>query len=201
MAAGDNDEGFSLMELVITLSIMSVVTLMLVSATVEIYSGTKAIDNTAEARDQLDNSFRRLDRELRYARWIGQVKTAPYRFRYELPKAADGKSQCRELSLAADGVLSLAAWKDPDATGPTSRPAIASGVTQISGVAPFAVYYAGAAPASAGMGSSYVNDFVQTRLQFTVKVGKVTLPFDSIYTAQNNTDRATAVSESDCKEL
>ena len=185
-AGPGGDRGFSLIELLVTTAIMSIVTLVLVSATVEIYSGTKQIDNTAEARDQLDNSFRRLDRELRYATWVsapGKVNGS-WNLRFAIP------SGCRELRLTGQ-VLTLAAWSSSTATSGPAMP-IANGVTLIAGASPFVVYRIGAQPyASAspgtGMGAGYQLDFQQVRLLFNVKIGTVTLPFDSIFTAQNTT--------------
>jgi prepilin-type N-terminal cleavage/methylation domain-containing protein len=185
----DDDQGFSLIELLVTTAIMSIVMLVVVSATVEIYSGTKQIDNTAEAREQLDTSFRRLDRELRYATWAaspGQVGTAWY-LEYALPNG------CRQLKYD-NGVMSLAGWTSPGTPGPPA--ALASGVTLINNASPFILYRAGAQPyASAspgtGMGSDYQISFQQVRLLFNVKVGTITLPFDSVFTALN-TDRNTS---------
>ena len=179
-----DDEGFTLIELLVTTAIMSVVTLIMVSATVEIYAGTKQIDNTAEARDQLDNTFRRLDRELRYASWVsqpGQVNGSWY-VEYRIPAG------CRQLRLTGQ-ILGLAAW-DPAADPPGTATPIANGVTLINGGPPFILYrinaqpYATASPGT-GMGANYQLDFQQIRLLFNVKIGTVTLPFDSIFTAQN----------------
>ncbi len=190
----DDDRGFSLIELIVTMAIMSVVTLVIVGATVEIYSGTKQIDNTAEARDQLDNTFRRLDRELRYASWVsdpGQVGGSWY-LEYAIP------SGCRQLRLTGE-ILSLAAWNPSTATSGPAAP-IANGVTLINGASPFILYRTGAQPyASAspgtGMGARYELDFQQVRLLFNVRIGTVTLPFDSVFTAQN-TNRDTSMANS-----
>lgn len=184
------DGGYSLAEVVVAMAIMSFVALMIVGATTEIYSGTKRIDNTAEARDQLDNSFRRLDRELRYANWVaqpGQVDGSWY-MEFATP---DG---CRQLKLG-NGVLSLASWPLGSATRGAPMP-LASGVRVISASAPFTRHRAGAQPyASAspgtGMGADYQLVFQQVRLFFNVEAGSVTLPFDSTFTAQN-TDLYTA---------
>ncbi|MBG0560391.1 PulJ/GspJ family protein [Actinoplanes aureus] len=185
----DDDRGFSLIELVVTMAIMSMVTLVIVGATIEIYSGTKRIDNTAEARDQLDNSFRRLDRELRYATWVSDPAQASgtWYMDYAIPAG------CRQLKLT-DGVLTLRAWATAATPGPAA--AIASGVVPINGTTPFIVYRAGAQPyatasPATGMGANYQLDFDQVRLLFNVKIGTVTMPFDSVFTAQNSTRETT----------
>jgi hypothetical protein len=43
------------------------------------------------------------------------------------------------------------------------------------------------------MGADYELEFQQVRMRFTVEVGTVTLPFDSVFTAQN-TNRNTDIS-------
>lgn len=186
-----DDRGFTLIEMLVTTGIMTVVLLAVIAATVELYSGTKQADNTAAARDQLDNSFRRLDRELRYASWVsvpGKVGERWY-LEYALPTG------CRQLRLEG-GVLYLASWTLP-ATTPGTPAAIASDVTVDSGVDPFVLYTAGArpfasaSPGTAGMGTEYEIEHQQVRLRFTVRVGTVSLPFDSVFTAQN-TSRGTS---------
>ncbi|GAA0479395.1 hypothetical protein Aca07nite_86710 [Actinoplanes capillaceus] len=184
-----DDKGFSLVELLVTVALMSVVTLVIVGATVQIYSGTKSIDNTAEVRDQLDNSFRRLDRELRYASWISPQGKVGDRWFMEY----ETKTGCRQLKIE-NGVLSLAEWTS--GTTPGTAAAVASGITLISGVDPFNLLLAGAKPyASAspgtGMGAQYETEFQQVRMRFMVKAGTVALPFESVFTAQNLSRSAT----------
>jgi prepilin-type N-terminal cleavage/methylation domain-containing protein len=192
-----DDQGFSLIELLVTLGIMSVVTVVMVGATIQIYSGTKAIDNTSEVRDQLDISFRRLDRELRYASWTSPTKDQKVGDRYYMEYAIP--AGCRQIKIE-NGILSLAEWTLPGTTPGTHRPFV-NGVTVLSGVAPFTISpagtktYASAGP-GAGMGADYEIEFQQVRVRFAVKAGTVTLPFDSVFTAQNISRKST---DSDCK--
>jgi prepilin-type N-terminal cleavage/methylation domain-containing protein len=197
MRQHNDDQGFSLTEIMVTLAIMSVVTAVMVGATIQIYSGTKAIDNTSEARDQLDISFRRVERELRYASWTSPTKDQKVGDRYYMEYVTE--KGCRQLKIE-NGILSLAEWTLPGTTPGPATP-LASGVTVISGVDPFTISpagtktYASASPGT-GMGADYELEFQQVRLRFAVKVGTVTLPFDSTFTAQN-TSRKSA--DSDCK--
>jgi prepilin-type N-terminal cleavage/methylation domain-containing protein len=191
-----DDQGFSLTEILVTLAIMSVVTMVMVGATVQIYRGTKAIDNTSESRDQLDISFRRLDRELRYASWTSATAGQKVGDRYYMEYAIS--AGCRQLKIE-NGMLSLAEWTLPGTPG-TPVPLV-SGVTVLSGVDPFTISpagtktYASASPGT-GMGADYELEFQQVRLRFAVQAGTVTLPFDSVFTAQNISRKST---DSDCK--
>ncbi|MDI6101362.1 hypothetical protein QLQ12_22355 [Actinoplanes sp. NEAU-A12] len=173
------------------MTLMSFMTVVIVGATAEIYSGTKRIDNTAEVRDQVDNSFRRLDREMRYANWVSKPGYVPASGSWYVEFATpDG---CRQLKLSK-GVLTMASWK---ADSPRGAPMpLAAGIEVISGGPdPIVRYrpgdqpYLSASPSS-GMGANYQLVFQQVRLRFTIKAGSVTLPFDSVFTAQN-TDKDT----------
>jgi hypothetical protein len=165
----------------------------------QIYSATNRAEGTSFARNQLDNAFRRLDRELRYATWVsapGQVGG-----RWYLEYAVAG--ECRQMKLG-DGVLTLASWKPPDTT-PGAPTAIAGELAAPAGAEPFVLYnpgdqpYAAASPGTGGMGKLYAPEYSQVRLQLTATVGKVTLPFDTVFTAQN-TSRNTYRQPNDCSK-
>ncbi|WP_433791513.1 PulJ/GspJ family protein [Actinoplanes sp. CA-252034] len=180
--AGGDDRGFTLAEIVMSMTILSVVTLLTVSAVTEIYSGTKRIDNTAEVRDQLDNSFRRMDKEIRYASWIGPENVdagGTWTIRFATQKG------CRALKLTPAGDLSLVTWAR-DTTVKDAPMALASNIKPIAGSHPFTRNKAGVPPsAPTGMGADYQPVFYQVRLYFNVQAGTVTLPFDATFTAQN----------------
>jgi prepilin-type N-terminal cleavage/methylation domain-containing protein len=185
------DAGFSLIELIVTMSIMSVVMMVVLGGIVQIYAATTRVDNTSVARDQLGTSFVRLDKEIRYANWLstpGQVGTRWY-LEYALPGG------CRQL-IYNSGVLTLAAWTLPGTT-PGTPTTLATDLTLIGSTAPFTVHpantkpYSSASPGSAGVGRNFTPDHGQVRLRFNAQSGKVTLPFDVIFTAQN-TDRNTS---------
>ncbi|MEU8661830.1 PulJ/GspJ family protein [Actinoplanes philippinensis] len=195
LADGD-DSGFTLAEMVIAMTILSFVTLITVTAVTEIYSGTKRIDNTAQVRDQLDNSFRRLDREIRYASWISDP---------DIPVSGSGayyiefatQAGCRQLKLSTAGDLSLKTWT-PGSTARDAPMALASNIKVITGTKPFTRNIANAVPsAGTGMGAGYQPVFQQFRMYFNVQAGTVTLPFDATFTAQN-TDAETHKRTNDC---
>jgi prepilin-type N-terminal cleavage/methylation domain-containing protein len=183
---GGDDRGFSLVEVMMAMSIMTFVTVVIVGAVTQIYSGTKRVDNVSQARDQLDTSFSRLDKELRYASWVARPGKGASGNWYVEFATLDG---CRQLKLTTDGRLFLTLWA-PGATTTDTPMALASGVRVITGTDPFTLLKAGEMPYAsaspgAGMGSEYRLVFHQVRLNFDVVAGTITLPFDAIFTAQN----------------
>ena len=208
------DEGFSLIEIMVTMTIMSVVTAVTVGAITQIYRVFNKIENSSVARTQLAISFQRLDKEIRYATWLnppGQVSGAWY-LEFQIPppptSTTPDQNECRQLILN-NGILSLKSWKlpkldtDPPAIIPTVAPVLGSNLQTISGVQPFQLYAAGSQPfasspaaaASAGVGTQFKPEFAQVRLQFVSVVNKTTLPFDVTFTAQNNNADSPKVSD------
>lgn len=192
-AAGD--QGFSLIEVLVSLGILSVVMIVVLGATVQIYSAVNRTEGTAFARDQLANSFRRLDKELRYASWVstpGQVGTRWY-LEYATPAG------CRQLVLA-DRALTLASWTLPG-TVPGTATTIAADVDLLAGTAPFTRYaarstpYATASAGTAGVGRKYSSEYIQVRLRFAATVGRETQRFDTVFTAQNTSELTSALND------
>jgi prepilin-type N-terminal cleavage/methylation domain-containing protein len=182
-----DDDGFSLIELMVTMTIMSIVLVVVIGAITQIYSAVTSTEATSVGRDQLGNAFRRLDKELRYASWVaapGKVGTRWY-VEYALPTG------CRQLKYDG-GVITLANWTLPSTT-PGTPTTLATDLSLIGTTPPFTLYLAGTIPyASAGAGVSGVGrnfapEHAQVRLQFNAAVGRVILPFDDIFTAQNTT--------------
>jgi type II secretory pathway pseudopilin PulG len=182
------DRGFSLIDIIVATSIMSVIMVIVTGGIIEIYSDVNKADGISTARDQIGNSFRRLDKELRYATWVatpGQVNGAWY-MEFATP------TNCQQL-VFQNGVLTKLTWVLPSTT-PAAPQVIASDLAQTGTIPPFTVYapgnrpYASASPGTSGVGPSYELEFSQVRLRFSGHVGKVDLPLDVLFTAQN-TDR------------
>ena len=185
-----DDDGYTLMELIVSMGIMSIVMIAVLGATIQVYSAVNRTEGTSFARDQVGASFRRLDKELRYANWVsvpGQVGSAWY-LEFSLPTG------CRQL-VYDGGKLTLASWTAPGAPGTPA--VIASELSLIPGVKPFQLYapgdtpYASMSPGTAGVGTKYTAEFDQVRLRFNAVYGDVTLPFDTLFTAEN-TNRNTS---------
>jgi prepilin-type N-terminal cleavage/methylation domain-containing protein len=192
-----DDRGFTLLEMVVSMAIMSVVMTVVTAGITQIYSAANRVDTGSYNRSQLTIAFRRLDAEVRYATWIatpGLVGTRYY-VEYAVPAG------CRQLKLdTGTGVLTLYSWPLTSST-PADPVALASNVAVISGVAPFTTYAIGAMPfatASAdpiGIGKGYAPQFSQLRVRINVTTGATTTPFDSLFTAENS---STNVNSSTC---
>jgi prepilin-type N-terminal cleavage/methylation domain-containing protein len=201
--AGDRDAGFSLTEVIVSMSILSVVMVVAIGSIIQIYQAVNRVDNTSVARDQLSNSFRRLDKELRYATWVstpGQVGGVWY-LEYALPTA------CRQLALS-QGRLTLATWPlatanpRPILDDPNNKPGvIGSDLSLVGTTPPFTVYpvgaypYASASPGSAGVGKLFAPEHTQVRIQLIARNGRTSLPYDTVFTAQNTNGNTSALND------
>ncbi|BCY14168.1 type II secretion system protein J [Actinoplanes sp. L3-i22] len=186
-AAGKSgDEGFSLIDLIVATSIMSFIMVIVTGAIIEIYSDVNRTDGISTARDQLGNSFRRLDREIRYATWVNTPGKVGGDWYLEFAT----NSGCQQLKFS-NGVLSRATYASSPT--PTVGPAltIASQLTQTGTTDPFTVYdpgdqpYATSTPNVSGVGRTYELEHSQVRLRFSGTVGTTSLPLDVLFTAQN----------------
>lgn len=179
------DRGYTLIEVLVGMGLMSTVLIIVLGGLVEVYSDTNRADTLGVARDQLGNSFRRLDKELRYAGWVSPPGQVGGNWYLEYATAAG----CRQLAVRG-GVLTTASWTPPDTT-PGTPNTIATDLALTGSTAPFTVYlpnstpYASASPGISGVGSDYQLAHSQVRLRFTGKVGTTALPLDVLFTAQN----------------
>jgi len=192
------DQGFTLIDIIVATSIMAVIMVIVTGGILEVYSDVNKTDGISTARDQVGNSFRRLDKELRYATWVatpGQVNGAWY-LEWATPV------NCQQL-VFQNGVLTKLVWTLPGVT-PGSPQTIASDLAQTGTTPPFTVYapgnkpYASASPGTSGVGANYELEHSQVRLRFSGHVGKVDLPLDVLFTAENtnrNTPAANACSQ------
>jgi prepilin-type N-terminal cleavage/methylation domain-containing protein len=191
----DTDRGFTILEMVVSMAIMSVVMSVVIAGIVQIYSATNRVDTASYNRSQATIAFRRLDAEMRYATWIaplaGLVGTRYY-VEYSIPAG------CRELKLdTSTGVLTLYSWAFTDTT-PANPVALASNVSVITGVPPFYTYAIGTAPFATpstdtlGIGKGYQPQFSQLRVRVNITTGATTTPFDSLFTAENSTTNVTS---------
>jgi prepilin-type N-terminal cleavage/methylation domain-containing protein len=196
--ASDDDDGFSLIEVLISMSIMSVVMVVAIAAIAQIYSNVNRTDQTAFARDVLGNGFRRMDTELRYARWLSKPDWVGTRFYFEYEVPNNG---CRQLKYE-DGAVYLSSWTSVPVSTPGPAQKIQSDLGLVNGVVPpfqvIAVHakpFATAAAGTAGVGKDFSPEHAQVRVVLNATVGKVTLLYDNTWTAQNTSDVSPKSSE------
>jgi prepilin-type N-terminal cleavage/methylation domain-containing protein len=183
------DAGFTLIEMLVSMGLMSVVMVMVVAGLFEVYSDVNRADGLANAREQVTTSFRRLDKEVRYASWVSQPGkvSGDYYLEYATPAG------CRQLVYRSSGVLTLASWDSTKTSTPANATTIATDLTLTGTLDPFTVIlpgdspYASSSPGTAGTGTGYVPQHSQLRLRFTAKYNTASMPVDVLFTAQNTT--------------
>jgi len=106
------DDGVTLLELVVGMAVMSIFGLMLTGAVLQTYHVTNGTDAAATAQSQLNGAFLRLDTEIRYAAGISAPGPATGTDRYvEYLTTNSGTDVCGELRLnGAAGQLQWRQW-------------------------------------------------------------------------------------------
>jgi prepilin-type N-terminal cleavage/methylation domain-containing protein len=194
-----DDAGFSLIEVMVTMTVMSIVMVIFTGAILQIYRTTKATESLTTAQTQLRLAFQKFDRELRYASWVaepGRFGTAWY-----VEFAGPVGSGCQQLRLetapagredsSGSGVLQLLQWT-PGSPPPAGEPGqtIASQILT-TGVDPFfdrqvidELPYASAS--ADAVGTEFTADFQRLRIRLTTKVAAGTAQIDTTFTALNS---------------
>ncbi len=201
-ARDPDDAGNSLVEVMVTMTIMSILMVIFTGAVLQIYRTTTATESLTAAQSQLRLAFQRFDRELRYASWVaepGRVGTVWY---VEFAGPAD--AGCLQLRLETapgggnesdgEGVLQLLRWApgSPPAPGEPGQ-TIASQILT-TGVAPFFdlqaiddTPYASASASADAVGTGFAADLQRLRIRLTTKVATGTAEIDTTFTALNTT--------------
>ena len=178
---GAGDAGITLIEVVVSMSIMAVFMALFTTGILQIFDVANKTESMTTAQSQVNTAFLRLDKEIRYAAAISTpapVSGSPY---VEYLTTSSGVSLCTELRLNrtamqlqrrtwTQGVLPLV---------PSGWLTLASGVTSAT---PFALVAADAADASS---------YQQLRISLVVSAGgsrtATTRTSDITFTAMNTT--------------
>jgi type II secretory pathway pseudopilin PulG len=195
-AAPDTDDaGFSLIDVMVTMAVMSVVMVVFTAAILQVYRTSGKTESISVVQSQLKIAFQRFDRQLRYASWIaqpGQVGTAWY-----VEWAGYDGSQCYQLRLEtapaagqegpnnAGGVLQMLTWPlaTPPAAG-TRGQSIASNLMAPDSSGPFEWQDAGVL-VNTGPDSGLMADFQRLRVHLTAQRGDSKAEVDTTFTALN----------------
>ncbi|MEV6634015.1 prepilin-type N-terminal cleavage/methylation domain-containing protein [Actinoplanes sp. NPDC051470] len=200
-----DDSGFSLAEVMVSMSVMSVVMVVFTSAILQAYKTSAKSESISIVQAQLQNAFQRIDREIRYASWIsqpGQVGTAWY-----VEYAGYDGSSCGQLRLEtsgtaegpnnAGGVLQWLTW--PKAAPPAAGAAgqtIASNVVAPDSAGPFERQAAGTATGTGA--TAFTPDYQRLRVRLSARRGDSVAAVDTTFTALN-TSRDTPATN-DCSK-
>jgi prepilin-type N-terminal cleavage/methylation domain-containing protein len=207
-AARDRDDaGFSMVEILVTMGVMSVVMVVFTAAILQAYRTSAKAESISIVQSQLQTAFQRFDRQLRYASWIaqpGQVGTAWY-----VEWAGYDGSQCHQLRLETapasgqdspddgHGVLQMLTWPlaTPPAAG-TPGQTIAGNLVTPDSSGPFERQVAGVtAGAGPSAGSDFTPDFQRLRVRVTAQRGDSTAHVDTTFTALNTSRNTPATNE------
>jgi prepilin-type N-terminal cleavage/methylation domain-containing protein len=131
-----DDDGFSLIEVVVSMTIMAIIGAIFTAGMVQVYRTVTGTDERWIAQGQVSQALMRLDREVRYASYIGA--TSPGRPYVEYQMMNDVTQQCVQLRIAstANGSqLQRRTWTQGQTpVVPTAWARLATGVTS---AAPF----------------------------------------------------------------
>jgi competence protein ComGC len=139
------DEGITLTELVVTMGIMSIFMTIFTAGVLQMFRVVNGSDSVSVVQSQLNTTFLRLDRQIRYASAIttpGSVTSGGYLNTYvEYLDTTGASPVCGQLRLqvavgAANGQLQARSWT-ASGTPPASWTVLASGV---SGSPPFVLW-------------------------------------------------------------
>jgi type II secretory pathway pseudopilin PulG len=104
------EDGFTLVDVVVTMSVLSVVMAIFTTGMVQMYTIASKNESLTTAQAQNTTAFLRLDRELRYATGIsvpGSVAADDY---VEYLTTNTGTARCTQLRLTSGGLLQRREW-------------------------------------------------------------------------------------------
>jgi len=104
-----DDRGFTMTEIVVTMSVMSVVMAIFTAGVVQMYNTSNKTESLAVSQAQSNTAFLRLDKQIRYASGISKPATVsgvPY---VEYLLSGSGTATCYELRLM-DSKLQQRIW-------------------------------------------------------------------------------------------
>jgi type II secretory pathway pseudopilin PulG len=123
------DAGITLVELVVSMTIMSVVMAIFTGGIIEMYNSANKNESLSTAQSEVNIMFLRLDREIRYAAGISLPDVVGGDSYVEYLTGSTGTALCTELRLnVALGQLQRRTWLKGSTPSPVWTP-MASGVT------------------------------------------------------------------------
>ncbi|MCA2215345.1 prepilin-type N-terminal cleavage/methylation domain-containing protein [Jidongwangia harbinensis] len=221
-AARRDDAGVSLIEVLVSMGVMSIVMALFTTAILQAYRATGKVEKMSIVQSELHRGFQRFDRELRYASWIAQPGTVGtgVNIVYYVEFASANGTECLQLRLEpgnqsaatrdGEGILQLLRWTPGAPPARTARGQTVASYLVVDGTAaPFAWRDPNSTPsaspspspsvsASAAPPSDFVPDFQQLRIRLKSRFDGATAQIDTTFTALN-TSRSTAVAHP-CQE-
>jgi type II secretory pathway pseudopilin PulG len=126
-----DDEGVSLVELIVAMTLMSVVGAMFTGGVLQVYRSLNKTDSDYVAQSQINQAFSTLDREIRYAKSVSTPATVGSDWYVEYLVQLNNVDTCVELRLSTSaGQLQRRSWaQGVTPVTPTAWGVLASNVT------------------------------------------------------------------------
>jgi prepilin-type N-terminal cleavage/methylation domain-containing protein len=179
-----NDGGFSLVEVMVSMTIMSIIGAIFTTGMIQVYRTVTGTDTRWIAQGQLSQALMRLDKEVRYASYIGA--TSPGRPYVEYQMLNDVTQQCVQLRIASTAYgsqLQRRTWiQGLTPAVPTAWVPLATGVTS---AAPFV-----------RIDPTGILTHQQLRLVLTATSSTIAQQSDITYTALNTNQDSVSVATS-----
>ena len=133
-----DDDGVSLVELLVAMTLMAVVGAMFTGGILQVYNALNKTDSDYTAQSQINQAFGTLDREIRYAKSVSTPATVSGDVYVEYLVQIDNVDTCVELRLKTSAAqLQRRTWaQGVTPVAPTPWGVLASNVT---GTTPFTV--------------------------------------------------------------
>jgi hypothetical protein len=134
------DDGITMIEVVVSLTLMAVLMTIFTTAVLEVYRNVNHTEALSSGQSQLNTVFLRLDKEVRYASGISREKQLGNGDWYvEYLNTSRGTEICTELRLTTTGLLQRRTWdRNVTPLQPSGWALIASGLGTVDGFQPFA---------------------------------------------------------------
>ena len=115
-----DDSGVTLIELMVSMTIMAVAMTMFTTAALQMYQAANKTESLSNAQAELNTVFLRLDRLVRYASGISDVKQSGSTYYLGVLVVEAERPVCNAIRLVgAQKKLQIVAWNESD---PTNRP-------------------------------------------------------------------------------
>ena len=129
------DDGITMIEVVVSLTLMAVLMTIFTTAVLEVYRNVNQTEALSSGQSQLNTVFLRLDKEVRYASGISREKQLGNGDWYvEYLNTSRGAEICTELRLTTAGLLQRRTWdRNVTPLQPSGWALIASGLGTVDG--------------------------------------------------------------------
>lgn len=115
-----DDSGVTLIELIVSMTIMAVMMTMFTTAVLQMYQAANKTESMSNAQSELNTVFLRLDRLVRYASGISEVKQSGSTYYIGVLVVEADRPMCTAVRLlGSERKLQIVTWNESD---PTNRP-------------------------------------------------------------------------------